>query len=401
MKAMNARPGSRAKRDSVAVARILVWTIAGYPLLGMLVAYTSAPTLAASIPVRLIVLATSLWLIIRLPQSPARGWGRLLLVFWAIYGLRLAADLAAGVPGTPFDLMFFGVTALLPALAVSRVPCHRWDEDRIARSLATFGLVTAGAALLTVVLPFAQDRSLLEQTGRLSFDTVNPITLGHIAVSTLIAMGVLVGRRGIRAAPWLLGVPLALALLQAGASRGPVVALAGVGLAWIFFSLRGARRLIALSAIALVALGSLGVLAADSELVRRLGAIEEDQSTAERLLMQGNAIQQFLANPWTGSAHVELESLTYPHNVVIESAMATGVVGATLYVALTLGVLLSIAARLRRGERVVPLLGMQYLISAQLSGSLFASSALWVLTAMMLAAPSIAPASRKGSAAPQ
>jgi O-antigen ligase len=398
---MSGRPGSRARRDAGAVARILVWTIAGYPLLGMLVAYTSAPSFAASIPVRLIVLATSVWLLIRLPQSPARGWGRLLLVFWAIYGLRLAADLAAGVPGTPFDVLFFGATALLPALAVSRVPCQRWDEDRIARSLAAFGLVTAGAALLTTVLPFAQDRSLLEQTGRLSFDTVNPITLGHIAVSTLIAISVLVGRRGIRAAPWLLGVPLALALLQAGASRGPVVALAGVGLAWIFFSQGSARRFIVLGAVALLALGSLGVIAADSELVRRFDAIEEDKSTAERLLMQGNAIQQFLDHPWTGSAHVELESLTYPHNVVIESAMATGVVGATLCIALTLGMLLSIAARLRRGERIVPLLGMQYLINAQLSGSLFASSALWVLTAMMLAAPSIAPAPRKGSAVPQ
>ncbi len=388
---MRRSPSSRYSPHTAATSGILIWTLAGYPALAALVAHTDLPSQAASIPVRSIVFLSALWLILRtpyrLPRPPRNVWAICFIAFVGIYLLRLAFDLASNVPGTIFNASFFLVAALVPAIAVARLPIEYFEEARVAKYLAGLGAVALGATLLGDVASVDVERSLLDATGRLSLDILNPITLGHVAVSTLIAVSVLVRERNVTDMPWLIVGGAALQVLHMTASRGPVVALALVLLVWALFASSAAARM------AVIAIGTFAVsfgatlIAEEPELLGRFGSIGEDPSSVERILLQESALRQFLENPLTGSAHVELESLTYPHNTVFEAAMATGVIGVALFGLLLIGILVEIVRRLFRGDRLVPLLALQYLVASQLSGALFASADFWVLAAIMVLAP--------------
>ena len=91
----------------------------------------------------------------------------------------------------------------------------------------------------------------------------------------------------------------------------------------------------------------------DGELWRRFSTIEEDVSALDRLLLQGNAISQYLDRPILGSAFVELRLLTYPHNLFIETAMALGVVGLVVLVAMLAGLWATVALPIGLPARAV------------------------------------------------
>lgn len=370
-------------------SRIVIWTLVGYPLLGVLVAYTTLPSIVASASVRGVVFVTAMLLILRLPQQKFTSLGWCLVMFLVLYLVRLVVDLVQGVAETELHLLFFVVTALVPMLAVARVPFTYWDEFYIAKGLAVFGFVTSIAAISANFVQEYESRSLLELTGRLSFDTVNPITLGHVAVTTMIAVVAIYRSTGIK--KWLLLLPAAAIMLYMSASRGPVAALAIIVCAIFFYSLRGRAKCAALCAALAMGVAAFFFVDAESEMIRRLVTTQEDQSTTERMQMQTAAIGQFIESPLIGSAHVELESLTYPHNPIVESAMALGIIGLGLFVVLTLGMAARIVKKLQSGGFLMPILGLQYLIAAQLSGSLYSSADFWVLSSILVLAPNVEP----------
>jgi len=377
------RHSSHFLRTQGLIAKILVASIIGYPLLGTLVAYTDFPSLLASIPVRLYVLFCSALLISRSRHQSQRLPVRILYAFWAAYAVRLLVDLLGSrMPDTDIDIVFFVATCVIPTLAIIR-PGVLWDEASIARWLTVTGTATCAFALLPLVSGMGADRSLLEETGRLSFDTVNPITYGHVAVTTTIG-GLVSLRHTARAAlqlAWIGCIVIASVALQMAASRGPVVVL-GACLISLAICSRGRKRVVLLT-LCLVAVFAAVSFNSDSSIWQRFSIVEDDPSTIERILLQTNAIQQFLDNPLLGSAHLELESLTYPHNPLLEAGMAIGVVGLVLFAILCVWMLFRIFAQLRRGDILIPLLGLQYFLGAQFSGALFQSSGMWILMAMV------------------
>ena len=216
--------------------------------------------------------------------------------------------------------------------------------------------------------------------GRVYFEAVNPISLGHAATTTLIAVLSVSFQpmRPLRRLALLAAGAAAASTLLLAASRGPLLALVICTIA--FGIATGRWRWIALITVALVS----QLLSADSLLVERLSTGAEDESSLERLLVQGAAIAQFLDRPILGSAFTELQSLEYPHNLFIETGMALGLVGLIVMVMLIYVAGVQFVRRLRAGEVLVPLLLLQYFVAIQFSGSLWGSTSFWALMAVVL-----------------
>jgi len=372
--------GHPAVRPRGTVAWLLVAVILGYPVVGLLGSALNVDSVLASIPLRLAVLVLSAWVWLNARKAKAYPGTAWLGAFALLYLMRLLWDIArGGIDGAGEALLFYGVTVVLPALALWR-SAPALDEVRAVRLTFFVGVAICGGALLIQLLGIGPDRSLTEATGRLSFEAVNPITLGHAATTTLIAALCLL-RRPLRAAgmPWLLaGCAAAAATLLLAASRGPLLCLAAAGLTYA----AATRRWYWLLLMAAVLLP--WVTDPNSELWIRFASIEEDESALERLVLQANAIEQFLANPIFGSAFVELELQTYPHNLLIETAMALGLVGLSLLLPLLWHLFRSVWAHLKRGRLLLPLLFVQYFIGAQFSGAIYGDAALWSVAAMLL-----------------
>ena len=126
------------------------------------------------------------------------------------------------------------------------------------------------------------------------------------------------------------------------------------------------------------------------DVVERLTETLQDVASQERTAMIVGAWQQFTEHPFVGSAFVERRFMMNPHNVILESLMAVGVVGLGL-------LLVSMSASLVATQRVlripgnhawVGLIYVQYVINGMLSGSLFTDGTFWLfgLGVMALAA---------------
>ena len=372
---------------SAAAGWALALAVVGYPVAGLIGSALNWDSTLASIPYRLGVLALSVVLWTKSP--PIRTWARRspwLMMFTLLYMLRLLWDFGlVGVPGAGEALTFYVIGVLIPAAALGLV-AGQLREDQAAAAVALMGGLVCVMAVTMYYMDWGMDRSLTEQSRRLSFEAVNPITLGHVAVTTIIAaMSILQrGRRGWQRglAPVLVGI--ALTCLVLAASRAPLLVLGVCGLTYAASMGSWRTRLLFLGAALMI--GTAVVLSAggESELFVRFSALEEDDSALQRLLLQANAITQFLGSPILGSAFTELEFLEYPHNLFIETGMALGMVGLVVMVMLIYAAGVQFVRRLRAGEVLVPLLLLQYFVAIQFSGSLWGSTSFWALMAVVL-----------------
>lgn len=377
---------SLQRRKSRMVTWLVALSLMGYPLLGTLVALTPFPSLVGSVPLRLAVVFLSLYLLVSMRRFPVTPVRVVLLLFWFVYVCRLIWDWqVAQIPEAESALLFLSVVGLLPALALLGMAPRHWDAHAFAKIAFFTGAATCTIAVLATLLGLGGERSLIEQTGRLSFDTVNPISYGHVAVTTLLTG--LVGwsdnaRRPLMLAVVVTGSIAALVCLQLAASKGPVVALVVCILALGVFKPRYRWMLFALSPVATLFL----FFADDSNLTQRFSGAEEDLSTILRRELLDNAITQFLQHPILGNAFVETEMQTYPHNPFVEAAMATGIIGVTLYALVIITCVTRLVGLLtRKGSLLLALVALQLLVGEHISGSLWASGNLWTSLAMIIA----------------
>ena len=362
--------------------------LVGYPVAGLIGSALNWDSTIASIPFRLGVLALSvvlMWTRFQLLPAFVRNspW---LVTFTLIYLLRLLWDLgAAGIPGAGEALAFYAATVLLPGIALALV-AGQLREDQAALTIALMGGLTCALAVIMYVLDWGMDRSLSEQTQRLSFEAVNPITLGHTAATTIIASLTHARhhRDGLRLMLLACLVGTSLACLILAASRGPLLALGVCGLAYVLLTGTLRMSILILGIGFLVVTVTIVAMGEDSPLLVRFVNLDEDDSSLQRLLLQSNAIAQFFGNPLLGSAFTELEFLEYPHNLFIETAMALGVAGLAVMSIIIFQAGAEFVRRIKVGETLVPLLLLQYFLAIQLSGSLWGAASFWAMLVVTL-----------------
>lgn len=370
-----------AASSRTAASWLLVLVIIGYPAAGLAAAAFDWDSQTASVPFRVLVLLLSGWILVtsRSRLMPSKGF--ILVAFGMVYLGRLVWDATvASVPGASEAILFFIVTVVIPCVALWK--CARQiDPATVSRLMFKFGAAICFAAFLMHTFDIGQSRSLTEATGRLSFEALNPISIGHVAVTTLIAALSLTQPR-LRWADLPLmfaGVVAALTVSGLAAARGPVLGMVAAAMVYAVATRRW-RWIMALVVASLVLL-----LDPETALWKRFADVEDDASSVERLLLQGSAVTAFLSSPVWGSAFVEPIEFTYPHNLFIETAMALGVIGLLLlFVLLAQSVRAAIRLAVDR-NLLLPMLYAQYFVGSQLSGAIWGNAVLWAVTTLLLA----------------
>lgn len=357
-----------------------------YPLFGTLVAFTTLQSLVASAPVRGMVLALSIVLIYQAPSSLWKNksvW--VVLLFWALYLARLLWDyFIEGIPLAGEFMFKFLWFSIPPAIAFLCAPLI--DEKKLTRQLLALGTVACMLAIVAYYSDLAGARSFTsEAEGRLFLDTVNPITFGHVGVTTMLA-AISALRYSTRLVDWFFVIGsacLGVVTIQLAGSRGPLIALV-VCLLTLAFFVKSYRWL-----FVPIIIGGLwmfvGVSADGSGyLASRLTSTVANGSPEIRTLMAQNALGQFLENQIIGSMSIDLQFEDHPHNPFLEAAMATGAFGLGLLVFIYVKALASLIYALRHGAVLMPLLAIQALVGAQVSGSIAESASMWIFLAYFL-----------------
>lgn len=375
-----------SKRADLATWLVVI-SLLGYPILGTLVAFTSLSTLFGSFPVRALVLILSFRLIHNSTHDVWKVTGyRVVAIFWGLYFIRLIWD--AFVPQIfvadefMFKFIFFSV---IPSFALMHI--SQLDENKLGYRLLILGIVGCALAVIAGNTDFAGVRSFTDlNEGRLFLETVNPITYGHVGVTTILAaVAVFQYSKGWfwRWLVLILAVGLGLYTIHLAGSRGPVVSLLFCMIALAVFNRR--YRWIIFSLVGMVALLLIGISGqADSLVVSRLTYTVQSDESEIRAVMQAGAMQQFIDSPIVGSAILEKNFEDFPHNPIVESAMAVGVPGLLLFLMLCLWTLGGIRRLFRDGMLALPLITTQYIMAAMFSGSIAESTSMWLFIVLMI-----------------
>lgn len=331
----------------------------------------------------------------------------LLLVFWVALLARLLVDgFWNGVPlrrtVDEYLMVSIGV-CLIPMIAM--FASAKSDTLRFALS-AAFGTCFVTACLLLWLLLTG---GVVEWSLRLATETLNPISVGYVGAALVALAAVLRSAapidgaisRGVLQMVSLAAYPLGLLVVFSSGSRGPLLALV---VAFVIRAvtatsgrlLGGVRVALALFvALALLAAGALvlSTIAADTlglTISDRLVSVQ-DESSDLRLQAAIGAMAQFADSPVFGSSMMEQSTMDYPHNMFLESLIATGIFGAIVYFVLFCTVLRAAIHLIRDAQRQwLGMLCVMQLVATLTSGSLYLSDAFWTLGAATVAAASTA-----------
>jgi hypothetical protein len=219
----------------------------------------------------------------------------------------------------------------------------------------------------------------LTEGGRLSTTAVNPVSIGHLAVSGAFCVLVLWrGATGIKRL-WLTAALLLLVwtLVQTG-SKGPMLALA------ICIGLWSIRRAYLLRYAILVVPFVILLLSSDSNvLAQRVEGAGQDLSTLDRVTLIADTVNQISESPLIGSAFVERNSGFYPLNVFLEAPMAMGIPMAIVFTALMVVAAVRAWRTLRSDADLLGLLFYQAILAASVSGALFGAIDLWTILVLL------------------
>ena len=387
---------------------VLALSIAGYPIVASLTSLLGVENRSAALGFRFVLFFSSIAVIFAVLSNRAvffrsPAWLPL-TVFWTTYITRLWLDTLINLVPLSRDQIEYWIWAIGGCLVPMVALMARPDEATGRKALIATYWITASAAVLVLVATWADISTgvaLTIERGRLELSALNPISVGHLGGSmTLIATHrILCGeyRNGntIFRATYILFAVVGLVLLIASGSRG---ALIGTIIAPLMLAAAGVRRRRGLlSIVFIVSLVASGILMAKyaedalgfATVTRLVGGVnpEFDTGASARLQLMGAAWNQFLDSPVLGSGVEESTGLDYPHNVVIESFMATGILGGTAFV-----MLIMIAVRASwhllntvPQQRWVAMLCIQYIVGAQFSGSLWGNTILWALMGAVFA----------------
>jgi hypothetical protein len=314
-----------------------VMILVGYPAVGVLVSFAGliGNTRVLTAPYRVVAILIALPVIVaalgrRLPGrvDPLLG------IFWLLYLIRLTYDWQfGGIDGAETALVFFLTAVMVPSIAAIVLGTNTYSDIAFARPLLISGsaVICAIYAAWFLGLGFNPWADQGVETTRLGFEALNPISIGMVSANVLVCAAFI-----FFASPpqgyfkfFVLGtMGLSAVLLLVANSRGPLVACA-LALTWFFTN--KIKRLIYLVPFLLLAL-LFAPLEGDiiQNMLERFNVdVAIDGASQDRIRAQKAAFAAFFDYPVFGAFHLdpELGIGYYPHNIVIEAAMALGLVG--------------------------------------------------------------------------
>lgn len=397
---------SRYRLGELLLALLIGWGIFGQRSLVLVATWLNLETRGLTLPARALTFGLAIMVFLSLALRPRfANLGRhalLYSIFWMVYSARLLVDGNSTLPDSPeterIPLSYIATMAAgacwLPGFAVLMSTC--WGMHRISRLLIMMLSVASGAAMLLMfreqLTAFEHRMAAGQEMGDIT--ALHPLALGYTgAVLIVFALHALITHPRTLARR-IIGMTvcgtIGIALVVASASRGPLVALVTVLLVLVASQTRrgNMNRMIAMVAGTFVIGAGIVLLtqATGSTLFERLLGTTEDiaagDGSATRIMLYQQALDAFARGPWFGSAST-LDGLAYPHNLIIESLMATGLVGTASLLALILAGVCSAWRLLVRRPEVswLPLLYVLFLTGSMFSWSIYSNVSLWLTLA--------------------
>ncbi len=388
------------------VAFAIALLLAGFPLVAAITSMLDVVSTPFAIAVRGMLFAMCGLFFLYNRHAPPSVKGRyiliLALVFWLFYIIRMVNDLLFS---SYFDLFFEPYLYWLWGLGVSFGPMLAMMlvnyRDRNAFTFFKWALVATVLAILFAIpniSTFVGEGNETYSGGRAQLAALNPISLGHLGVQAIILgiSGFLV-QRWHKSLFWIglliLAILSGLYLSLVANSRGPIVSMIVVIAVLIFASnYRGKYAIIGVASVLMLFIVPLvqvvDQFAGTAIYDRMFGQSQlDDINTIGRIDIYSSAWNAFLTKPLTGSGLEDPVFGGYPHNLVLEAFMTTGILGGLVFLALLLLSLVTatLIARDRPNYSWVALLAVQQIIGSLFSGSLAQAGVMWALIGMVAA----------------
>jgi O-antigen ligase len=298
-----------------------------------------------------------------------------LIIFCFLYVCRLLWDWLIvenlGIPGPDHALLIFVGTVFGPAVASSSYDYANENESDLAWKIAISAASVGFLAFLMNRLGWGTDRFLSQAMGRIFYESLNPITVGHAGVTALLACLSLTTKLSytkILALP-LMVAPSIWCVIQSG-SRGPVLALLIPVLAYVLVK----RKFFW---VAVLAICSVPFALDESNILYKRFSWGIEASANARLYMQAEALTQFSESPIFGEGYCERLTMSYPHNLAVETLMALGGVGFCVLLVILYGASKNTIICIRKEKVLIPLLTLQYCVGGMFSGAIWGAGALF------------------------
>lgn len=379
---------------------VMIAGFGGYFMIAALSSFFGVGGGGASLVFRALVAILSIILILNNLRTPSSVLQKqafvAFLLGWLLYFGRILHDTVLVSLPLSQDVWYYwfwgaGASAI-PMFALAMVPV---SESSLKKLLGwVFALCWISALIVCMSgSSFVEGDGAgdLVDTGRLRLDSLNPILLGHLGClvcmqSICVFMLKLSRSFWVRLVLLSAGVGVGGYLLVASNSRGPLVSFV-LCFAFLVFAMRGRAKIgVILAGVgALVFFVPAAIFLEDSYGFTTYSRLfsqsrTDDVSSQIRLESYKGAIEGFLSNPLFGSGLEDRMTGYYPHNIILESFMATGVLGGSMFL-FAIVVLLVFAFRSSRqapGTIWIALAYVQFVVGAQFSGSIANSSYLWV-----------------------
>lgn len=312
----------------------------GYYIILMFVANFGSPSLSRyfTIPVRIILLL-GIFFLYRASFQRITSKGYLaFLIFSALYLLRIFWEMIFGLsdyylPNSEFLLYFLGFV-LIPFAMLSRTNFRESDYQKAFHAILI-------SCIILSVQTYIFYGNLIGQVARISQEIkhdenyISPLALSYCAALGIGIGGayLLTNKTQTKKTIWIWGVMFSCLIpFFLGASRGSVFALAIPFLIYFIYT-KGVKRRIQLLlgtgigiALLIYSTSYLGTGVFD----RFFGieeAIESGSSSAMRLDIWKADFNQFLDHPIFGNSLESEFAGHYPHNIIIETLITTGIIG--------------------------------------------------------------------------
>ncbi len=408
---MQTEPATFPRRGQVIrtalLSMVLGLVLVGYPLVAAVTSIAGVIGTPFSIAMRVLLAGLCGVLLIgysRVNRSRLAIWMLIsALLFWVFYLLRMINDtLLESLNILLFEPSLYWLwaigAALLPFLAMAMARFIPEDGTKLYTFVLFATLVTTFLVIPSMSTSYLTQAGDSYNGGRAQLEALNSISLGHLGVQLILlaVAGALTAEARLSVARLLLLTGCIMAggyVALVANSRGPLVALV-VCLTFlvVMTNVKGRSLILASGFVAILFIVPLVSLvdeiAGTSIYDRMLGQSQwDDVNTIGRIDIYSSAIGQFLAHPIFGAGLEDSVFGGYPHNLVIEAFMSTGLFGGIAFTALcVLGFVA--AAKIARNTPAftwLSLLAVQQIIAMQFSGSLAQAGLMWPLLGALIA----------------
>lgn len=325
------------------------------------------------------------------------GGFSVLLLFFALYGLRLLVDHIVTPSSYSLERVIPFLMVVVGSLAAYLSARHSYSDLRLSTMLLwpSFFLTLGLFCLWFLDLGYNPWEQYGHETTRFGLLRLNPISIAYYCWVAIFVSVTLLLKPLPSAGKYflcLLTLVMAIVVMLAASSRGPIIA--GVFTLFLLLS-NGAKNRVKLltffSVVTLVLLYGSALVTSVLGRFQFFDADNMDLSSLDRVIGMQSAFESFLASPIYGRFAIDpsLGPEYYPHNLFLEVMMSMGLVGLALILVLVGSSLVICKRTLVKNAPLLMALYINSLILFQISGNIAGAGIYFLLLSLVLSQKNI------------